>query len=292
MKVTWPWGRDQVEFTLVPLIYQGLSTDAGFAKIYVWEYPEKGQSYAIGIDASDGINKDRTAVEVIRKGTMYDVCSQVAEFVTPSLNGLEILPFVMALAALYSPDDEVSDDPVMAKRRQCRIAIEMAKNGDQLQLQLRLRGYGNFHPWQRNDGKQLNASQFNKFGIFTNQWFRSAMMELVCKMIRDMEVRIYSPFLIRELQTLEGDWDRQSLKASKGAHDDRFMAFGFSIMTIYQWEKDRLVPVQRPLVDSTSHQREYAVYTPGAQEMPYVQERYGIRHARLPIQKPRTRSLR
>lgn len=277
----WSQSSQPIRMTLIPLLWDGYPNDSGEDKIYFWEKPEDGQLYGFGVDTSDGIGKDLTSIEGIRKGSQYDPAGQICEFATSKLNALDTTPYALALATLFSVSsgresfDDVMQQEVaeriegggMGFRRQARIAIECMGAGEQTQLQLRLRGWNNFHPWQRIDGKDLDPSQYNKIGIKTNSWFRDAMMEYMLKMLRDVELEIRSPYFVKEMQSLEATKHNMVIKASAGGTDDRFMSLGFGIVSMYQWEKDRPVSLQRasgmvkPLTP-----RVYSRYTPGSQD--------------------------
>src|SRR5207244_8360484 len=123
---------------------------------------------------------------------------QCAEFASDKLNALDLTPYCMAVSALYSVRQPQLDSEF---RVQCRTAIECKGKGDLTQLGMRLDGWRNFHPWQRIDSKKLDPSQFNKIGIFTNEWFRASIQEYLMKMLRDMEIDIRSPYLVQEMQS-------------------------------------------------------------------------------------------
>lgn len=263
------WGQNPVRYLLVPLKWSGYSTDSGLDKIYLWEHPQPGEVYGLGVDTSYGVQKDRTCIQILRKGTPWSVAAQVGEFCSDKVNALDATPFCMALATYFSvPDSEYS-----TYRRQCRVAIECRSNGDQTQLQMRMRGWSNFHPWTRIDSRNPDPSRFNKIGVFTNEWFRAGMMEFMIKMLRDMELEVRSPWLIQEMQTLEADWDRQSIRAAYGGHDDRFMSLGFIVISLYQWERNRPVSSQTASRRPDSDVRRYAGYRPGLQDrLPVLEE--------------------
>ncbi len=155
--------------------------------------------------------------------------------------------------------------------RQCRVAIECKGNGDQTQLQMRFRGWTNFHPWQRIDNKKLDQSQFNKIGVYTNEWFRAGLLEFMTKMLKDMELDIRSPFFVREMASLESRLDVQKIQAGQGEHDDRFFSLGFIVISLYQWEKDRPVSLARihPTTEQETITRRYARASFNIQERPY-----------------------
>lgn len=285
IEITCNWAATSypIRFTLVPLRWEGYSNDSGEDKIYLYEKPEDGQVYGFGVDTSDGIGKDLTSIEGIRKGGPYEPAGQICEFATSKLNALDTTPYALALATLYSvsPAGITYEEEIagmesgqsrvldgfggMGSRRQCRVAIECKGSGDQTQLQMRLRGWHNFHPWQRIDNKKLDPSQYNKIGVFTNSWFRDAMMEYMLKMLRDMELEIRSPYFVKEMQSMEASEFNMSIKASHGATDDRFMSLGFAVISLYQWEKNRPVTVQRATTRPSNAPRVWARAVAGQQ---------------------------
>lgn len=269
-----------LKFTLQPLRWEGYPGDSGKDHIYFWERPEPGNIYGAGVDTSDGIEKDLSSIEIIRKGNSWGPAAQVCEFVTGKLNALDTTPYALALGTFFSVPDgsETYEDQIAAQsrdnslvdttRKQCRMAIECKGSGDQTQLRMRLAGWHNFHPWQRIDNRKLDPSQYNKIGVFTNSWFRDAMMEYMLKMLRDMELEIRSPFFVGEMQSLEASEFNQSIKAAHGATDDRFMSLGFSVISLYQWERNRPVATVKPPTPSelAGAGRRYARYTPSGQD--------------------------
>lgn len=234
----WTGNSYPVHFELVPLRFEGWSLEddsSSIDKIYLWERPTPGYEYGLGIDTADGIGKDRTVIEIIRKASIYGPTRQVGEFASSKMNALDSVPFALALGTYFSVEDERGDI------RQPRLAIECRGHGDQAQNILRMLGWYNFHPWndRRIDDKHLNLSKFNKLGVFTNQWFRAGMIEMLTKMLRDGEIEICSPFFVREMASLEGDEFSQSLRAGYGGHDDRILALGFILVSLFRFDMDR-----------------------------------------------------
>jgi hypothetical protein len=225
------------DFQLVPLRFQGWSLEPkdGLDRIYVWEHPVPGETYGFGVDTSDGIDKDRTVIECIRKYSLNGPTKQVVELASGKMNAIDSWPFLLALGTYYSqPDDH-------GHIQQPRMAIECAGHGDMPQNIIRMMGWRNFHPW--ND-KQLDAriprlDQYNKIGVYTRSgWFRDGMIELLVKLLRDGDIEICSPHFVQEMTSLQGDEMIQSLRAGYGGHDDRIMALGFILVSLYKWDTD------------------------------------------------------
>lgn len=228
--------RYPIPFTLVPLRFNGWSTesdDGGIDKIYIWEEPIPGEVYGMGVDTADGVGKDRTVIEILRKGSVYAPAKQVGEFASSKMNALDATPFCLALGTWYAVPN--GPDNIIKQPRMC---IECRGNGDQTQLRLKMHGWTNFHPWVERmlDNKKLEPHKFNKIGVFTNFQFRVGMIDMLVKMIRDLDIEICSPFFVKEMASLEADDFNQSIRADYGGHDDRIMSLGFVIVSLYRFD--------------------------------------------------------
>ena len=223
-----------IQFELVPLRFDGWPLESGVDKIYVWEMPVPGETYGIGMDTSDGIEKDRTVLEGLRKGSINGPTKQVFEYASGKMNALDSWPFALALGTLYSVPDATGME------QQPRMAIECKGHGDMAQNLIRQMGWHNFHPWndKQLDNRTPKLSHFHKIGVYTTSWFRDGMIEMLVKMLRDGDIEIASPFFVQEMASLQGDQFVQSLKAGYGGFDDRIMAFGFILVSLYKWDAD------------------------------------------------------
>jgi hypothetical protein len=221
-----------IQLDLVPLRFDGWSLESGVDKIYIWEMPCQGETYGIGMDTSDGIEKDRTVLEGMRKGSINGPTKQVFEYASGKMNALDSWPFALALGTLYSVPGP------SGHTEQPRMAIECKGHGDMAQNIIRQMGWVNFHPWndKQLDHRAPKLSQFNKIGVYTTSWFRDGMIEMLVKMLRDGDIEICSPFFVQEMASLQGDQFVQSLKAGYGGFDDRIMAFGFVLVSLYKWD--------------------------------------------------------
>jgi len=228
------WGSGSTQFTLQPLKYQGMPQEPadGLGRIYVFYPPQDGFTYGFGIDTADGVGRDRTVIQGLRKADLRAGVkdTQLLEFASDYINAYDLWPFALALGTWYS--GRRSD----GLRMQPKMAIECKGNGEIVQLELKKRGWTNFHRWVRLDGKIINKGKAHKLGIVTNSWFRPMMLDMLIKWIRDGWIEINSPYFIQEMETLERDWDRQDTRALDGCFDDRIMALGFILISEYDTE--------------------------------------------------------
>lgn len=230
-------GGITIPFELVPLKYSGWSLESDSSKgsidkIYVWEPPIEGFEYGFGCDTGDGIDKDRTCIEGLRKYSLEGPTKQVLEFASGHMNALDAWPFLLALGTWYTVPDR------HGLARQPRMCIECKGHGDLVQNILRLMNWTNFHMWndRKLDDRKVELNKVSKMGVFTNFTFRRAMIEMIVRALRDGEIEISSPFFVKEMQSLEGDEFEQSLRAGYGGHDDRIMSLGFVISSFYKWD--------------------------------------------------------
>lgn len=260
IKARWNPSVEPFECQLLPLKFGGYSNFDPMGKLLLWEMPEQDETYGLGVDTSDGIGLDRSTIQILRKGTPDRNDALVAEFASPYINAFDLWPLCLALGTLYSP---MSSD---RRIRQAKMVIECRGNGESTQLELRKRGWANFHAWMRYDSKKLRPQDSQKLGWFTNSWSRAMMMDMLLKAIRDEWIDVYSPFFVDEMSDLERDDSRQSLAATYGGHDDRIMAGGFVFFSMHALELKSgqpLVASQRKAKQSS--QAYDPVYQPGYQ---------------------------
>jgi hypothetical protein len=131
-------------------------------------------------------------------------------------------------------------------------------NGSSCQNELQKRGWSNFHPWKYNDTKKAKlASEVNRVGVYTNQWFRSSMQDLWLTHLTEEAIDLPSPYLVHEITTLE-NVDGKA-KAILGEHDDRWMALGFPLYSLHADKPPHLQYV-----------RQRVSYQPGVEADPTV----------------------
>ena len=218
-----------VKYQLIPLTFEGYSAFDWDLKLLIWDWPEAGQSYGVGVDTSEGIGQDRAVIQVLREATPQCGPGQVAEWASAYVTAFQLWPLVMAVGSLYSTYKATA-----GKRVQCRLAIECWANGAATQHELQKRGWSNFHPWKSYDNrKQRTDSEVNKVGVYTNMSFRSQMFDMLLTNLSEEAIDLPSPFLIQELTTLERAGDRRKPQAAPDAYDDRVMGLGFPLFSLH-----------------------------------------------------------
>jgi hypothetical protein len=244
--------RSTEVYQFIPLKFDGYAGYDPMFKLFIYEFPEDGETYGLGVDTSDGIGEDWSVLEVARKFSADRPFGQCAEFASPYVKADQLWPMALALACFYSVFN-----PKVGRRTQCRVAVECKGNGEIVQSQMQSRGWTNFHPWKKYDNKrQIPDGKVHKFGVFTNVWFRSMMMDKFLTLIDEECLDIGSYWLVGELATLERDPEEVSARAAYNTKDDRVMALGFIIFSLDPPDARR----------STSYRRNLPQYMPEARE--------------------------
>lgn len=239
----WAPGQPAHDYQLLPLLHRGSAPFDPLGKVIIYEHPIRGATYGQGCDTGFGLGQDRSVLEGIRKGTLERNDEQVFEFASPYVNSFSLWPFALALGTYYST-------PVQGQIRQCKQVIEMAANGENVQNELRKRGWRNFHLWVRYDRKKVREAQATRYGWYTLPWSRRMMMDMLLDALNNGWLDINSQWFIQEMSTLELELETQAMKisASGGAHDDRIMALGMVLFSLHALETrhaDRWVTRER-----------------------------------------------
>jgi len=216
-------------YDLVPVRFTGYANFNPDMKLLIYEWPEDDEEYAFGVDTAEGIGLDRTAVEVLRKGSLLKNDKLCAELVSHWLSAFDVWPHCLAIGTLYST-------MIRGKLKQARAVIECRSNGENTQNEIRKRGWRHFHPWLRYDAKRIRVDQARKIGWFTNQWSRDLMTDWLIKSLRDGWLDIPSPYFVYEMADFQKDEYAQSLRATYGGHDDRLMALGMALISLHVLE--------------------------------------------------------
>lgn len=246
---------------LVPLKFAGYSETEPMGKLFIWEHPQPGEEYGIGVDTGEGIGLDQSVIEVIRKGTLQRNEGQVAEFVSSYINAHDLWPICLALASYYSTP--ISTDEL----RTPMVVIECMGNGETVQHEMRKRGWSHFFRWVRYDARRINKSAAYKIGAYMSHWFRAMVMDTLVKYLRDGWCDINSPWFVQEMQELERDEQAAKMKAMYGGHDDRIIGFGIALFSFYDMQiRAGTQTMAQQRAENQEEIHRYATYRPPMQE--------------------------
>jgi len=102
---------------------------------------------------------------------------------------------------------------------------------------MKKRGWTNFHLWVRYDNKKIRSAVAHKIGWYTNSWSRAMMMDFLIKALRDFWCDVHSPWFINEMVSLSKDEYQQDMRADFGGHDDRIMALGIPLFSLWALQR-------------------------------------------------------
>jgi hypothetical protein len=202
-----------------------------FKKFIVYERPQRGYRYSIGVDTGTGVGGDRTAISVDRDGQDAVSDMQVAEFAADDIQNTEIFAWVMAIAAYYGRYMEDGQQP--------RIAIEQRrKYGDSCYHALKLHGFRNHHRFREYDKKTLRPipSSNSREGWFTNEWSRPLILGTFKHAVDYGWYEVNSRWLLAEIEAYEqitAASGKTKMDHARGKHDDRIFAAAMSYFTFH-----------------------------------------------------------
>jgi hypothetical protein len=184
-------------------------------RLLIWEEPLPGEEYVIGVDPAEGAGEDRSAIEVLRRGTRTRPDEQVAEFCSDHHNPLELVPIVNMLGRFYASSEGEEALAII----ECNTV-----GGADLQLTLRTQhDYGNLFVWKIYDKRTNLYTQ--RFGWWTNRTTRPKLIVRGMHALTHGDLLVNSPFLLDEMEDFERDPYTAKIKARSGRHDDRVIAF-------------------------------------------------------------------
>lgn len=269
-------------YTLYPLLHRGSAPFNPLGKIIMYEPPRANKSYGIGVDTGYGLGKDRSVIEVLRKGDAMDLDAQVCEFASAQMNSFVLWPLVLALGTLYST-------PANGTIPQPKMIIEGAANGENVYNELKKRGWRRFHDWVRYNRKRILEANANMQLWYTTSWSRPLMLDLLFDAVNSGWLEINSPWLVEELGTLEVIEAKQKIAAAVGWFDDRIMALGIALFSLHALETKHNDRWRARIQQQTDDPEQYAKYQPDLQSsapvpedlVPTVGQGYGFRYEDL-----------
>lgn len=183
-------------------------------RMLVWEPPEPGEMYALGVDPGEGVGGDNSVCQVIKVGTLKHPDIQVCEFACNFLDPIEFGEVVNNIGRWYSDPDGLEAF--------CTIEIN-ASCGDVMLNDMRNRlDYTNMFIRKHYD--KINNIFTNLLGWSTNRASRPKMIARGIHAFSYGDLVVNSEHVLREMQTFQRDGTIAKAKALSGKHDDRLMA--------------------------------------------------------------------
>lgn len=237
------WEPKTLVWEFIPLYSQedGLKLFDSDRKLLVFEGPEPGFDYTIGVDTARAMGEDASSISVMRRarnGNEPDV--QVAEFNSKFIDSAELHAFVLAIATWYGTYMN-GQEPLVA-------AEQVLGPGDNVQLQMKMHGYRRFFKFSRLDGKDpiKDQKKATREGWFTNVWSRPFMLDRFKSAFENGWLILNSPFLLQNEMSpwiVDTAGGRARYDHESGKHDDRIfsMAIAFIIANSTEAMSERIV---------------------------------------------------
>lgn len=229
----WTPSLPALNFEFVELKFHGYSNSSPFGKLFVWEEPANGETYAFGADQSNGYGEkrsDNSVLEVFRKGSRWKLDAQIAEFASPDMSGADLWLIGMAVGTYYSVF-------VNGKLKQPRCVPEINREGGVTFLrEMQRHGWKEFHMQVKMKAATRRGQPSITYGWYSDNVNRPDMFQRGSQAIKEEYIRLQSPWLVNELDTLIYDPVNRKIGAAKGKHDDRLTALWLPFISIYDDE--------------------------------------------------------
>ena len=229
---SYEWG-----FIPMSLSLAEMADPSSMKKAIIWEEPEIGYDYGIGVDTGTGAQQDRSIINVTRKGIDDDEPdTQVAEFADDTINNTDLWAWVAAITALYSR--HMRDLP-----RHPKLCIELRRKfGDmtfnQLYHGLNFKRHNWFVPLDRTTFRPMPGKQ-GRPGFWTNAWSRPMLLSFFTSSVENGWYEVKSKFLQSEILKSEMRLMKSGqmrMDHVSGEHNDRIFASALSHWTLHDAE--------------------------------------------------------
>lgn len=231
--VPWNSRRGSYQWEFVPMNWLEpeeirRENNSHMGKLFVYRHPEPGYDYAIGVDTSNGIGRDGTAIAVSRRGrSPQEQDIQVAEFRDNRVSHVEAFAWAMSISAYYA---KYMKPEYGIRQRQPYVAIEqIAAVGDTCQLQMSNMGYNRFHQMTRYDAKpqDMRKQDARRRGWYTFGWSRAMLTDGFVVLVQNGWYKVNSAYTIWEMDHWEvhyTDAGKNKFEHSEDATDDGLFA--------------------------------------------------------------------
>lgn len=211
-------------------------------RMLVWEPPEKGETYALGVDPAEGVGADRSVCEVIKVGNLKHPDIQVAEFACDFLDPVDFASVVSTIGNFYK--DSHGEEAL------CTLEINAPCGQSAIQILQGKLGYSNLFIWKRYD--RIYNQMTNAYGWWTNKTTRPMVIARGLHAFGYGDLIVNSSFLLGEMQDFERDHFMAKASAKRGKHDDRLMALLIGYWGAHddEWMAGEDVAEERRLVES------------------------------------------
>ena len=236
--------RKRLNWMLVPLKPFSIKTFDPLEKFLIFDEPEPGYDYSVGVDTGTGVGEDRSCVNVTRTGTDAEPDVQVAEWASDRVSLDDVYIYMAAASAFYSKHMKDHPHP--------KICIEMKRKFGDRPYSLARFGLG-FHRWHvwgqgfdRKTREDHNIGGLSRIGWFTNEWSRPMLLTAFFGAVENGWYVVKSKWLAEEIENMEQkvtESGKTRADHAKGDHDDR--VFGGAQAYFTQHRHDLMVLRQK-----------------------------------------------
>lgn len=209
-------------------------------RLLVWEEPMRGCEYGIGIDTGEGVKKDRSVCQVIRKGDYQRPDEQVAEFASDFLDPIDFAGMANLIGRFYSEDD--------GTEAFCTIETNNPAGAAVLNTMRSKLDYTNF--FIRKDYEKRENLYTTKYGWHTTRHNRGLIIARGLHAFQYGDLVVNSHFCLDEMADFESNHDLAQARVKRGkGHDDRIMSLliGYWGMHDDEWLAGEDIGEQRRL---------------------------------------------
>ena len=213
-----------------------------YDKLLIFEPPEPGAIYAIGLDTAYGLNtpnEDRCSLTVHKHDPETDPDVQVASFTSLQVNSAQMARIAAAVAVLYGTDGKgniISGNPLIAKF----VIEQIRKPGDTCQHELKLMGFLDHHIMHHYDDRgNIDPTKGSKEGWRTSRWSRSILLERFVEAVTLGRLILNDPIVIRQLPEFVRKYQERGISEmihGLGCHDDGIFSAAMCWTTLHDFE--------------------------------------------------------
>ena len=176
----------------------------------VWETPQKGIKYYVGVDSAEGMGADYTVIDVLNEDGM-----EVAQFRTNKIQAYEMASITNSIGLWYN---------------RALLVVEKASTGGVILDRLRNTfGYRNIFKHKDYDHK---GKMVKKIGWITSAKTKPILINDLVEWFENNDIFVRSTATLSEMKTYM--FDGSSTNAERGKHDDTIIACALAVQGIKQ----------------------------------------------------------
>jgi len=201
--------------------------------VTIWEGPEEGAAYSIGVDIAEGIGQDYSVIFVNKFGRFGRPDEQVAILRDNRMEPLDLAFYCVLLGGMYN--DAMLAIEYNGIGKVCADAVRMVYQ------------YSNIYRWKHLDSANVNS---NKWHWYTKPDTREKLWQTARKWIKAGSWIIRSKNFLAEMEGFQKEED-DSKRAGhgEGEHDDELFSGFIALYCGHEGEADERGTIHVPVVE-------------------------------------------